>query len=88
MLCSELQDNKTCSLSMETEEIGMKNNEKSSNILYDKTLSSEEKLYLIFEINQEKLSIQFPALAYALLEWKDKHRKEIFTKNIEDYLDD
>lgn len=60
--------------------------EKCSEILNNRRLSCEEKLYLLYEINKFDLKNIYPSLYYILLEWKDKHRREIMTKSVKEYL--
>lgn len=56
-------------------------------VLARNDFSNEQKLFVISQIYKEELSNQFPLLQYALLGWKDSHLKELWSKEVVDYLE-
>lgn len=61
---------------------------KADDILINKDFTNEQKLFLISQLYKEELNNMFPQLNYALLGWKDAHLKEIWSKEVIDFLEE
>lgn len=61
--------------------------EKANEILANDGLSADEKLFVVFQLYKDELSIQYPQLNYALLGWKDSHIKDLWSKEVVNCLE-
>lgn len=50
-------------------------------------LTDEQKLFIMFQLHRDELNSQFPHLYYAFLEWKNLRLKELWSKEVDDFLE-
>lgn len=55
----------------------MNQREAAQKILLDKNINNDERLYKVFCLYKEKMSVENPELYYAFLKWKDEHIKKL-----------
>lgn len=55
----------------------IKPKEIAQKLLLDKSINNDERLYKVFSLYKENISVDNPELYYAFLKWKDEHIKEL-----------